>query len=288
MKKPLFTAAMISALMACSIPMTSHASEIKLLKKGNGYAVFVGQESESLSQVIKDIYENLDSNHIFCPEIPAAPEQPGTQEPETPNIPAPEIPAQPGTQEPDTSVQPDTQVPDTPALPDNPNPDAPALSDTPKPELPALPDTPKPETPSQPDIQEPDAEAPEEDVHPYVIQILNLVNAERAKAGLAALDLDTSVTAAANVRAKEIKQSFSHTRPDGSSFSSALTEQGVSYRRSGENIAWGQKTPEQVMNGWMNSDGHRANILNANFKNIGIGYYQDINGVNYWVQLFTA
>lgn len=113
------------------------------------------------------------------------------------------------------------------------------------------------------------------------------MNEERAKAGLPALEMSAEITAAANVRAKEIKQSFSHTRPDGSNFSSALKEQGVSYRGSGENIAWGQKSPEQVMNGWMNSEGHRANILNKNFKNIGVGYYQDANGVNYWVQLFT-
>lgn len=77
-----------------------------------------------------------------------------------------------------------------------------------------------------------------------------------------------------------------HTRPDGSSFSTALQQQGVSYRGCGENIAWGQRTPEQVMNGWMNSEGHRANILNKNYKNIGVGFYQE-NDVNYWVQLFT-
>lgn len=106
-------------------------------------------------------------------------------------------------------------------------------------------------------------------------------------AGLPALKLRSDITAAANVRAREIKQSFSHTRPDGSSFSTALKEQGVSYRYSGENIAWGQKTPEQVMNAWMNSEGHRANILNSNFNHIGIGYYQDEKGVKHWVQLFT-
>ena len=65
---------------------------------------------------------------------------------------------------------------------------------------------------------------------------------------------DTSIQTAAQVRAREIEKSFSHTRPDGSSFSTALTQQGVTYRGSGENIAWGQKTPEQVMNGWMNSE----------------------------------
>ena len=98
---------------------------------------------------------------------------------------------------------------------------------------------------------------------------------------------DEKVEAAALVRAKETEQSFSHTRPNGSSFSTALKEQGVSYRSSGENIAWGQKTPEDVMKAWMNSEGHRANILNARFTKIGVGYYQNARGTNYWTQLFT-
>ena len=118
-------------------------------------------------------------------------------------------------------------------------------------------------------------------------QVAELVNAERAKAGLPALQLQTDLTRAANVRAREIKQKFSHTRPDGSNFSSVLAEQGISYRMSGENIAYGQSSPQAVMEGWMNSSGHRANILNSNFKNIGVGLYQDERGVNHWVQLFT-
>lgn len=150
-------------------------------------------------------------------------------------------------------------------------------------ETPETPETSNPDS----DTQKPEINVPDENTLSYAAQIVNLVNAERAKAGLPALTMDANITAAANVRAKEIKQSFSHTRPNGSSFSSALKEQGVSFRGSGENIAWGQKSPEQVMNGWMNSDGHRANILNKNFKNIGVGYYQDENGVNHWVQLFT-
>lgn len=74
----------------------------------------------------------------------------------------------------------------------------------------------------------------------------------------------------AQVRAVETKTLFSHTRPDGSSFSTALKEQGVSYRGAGENIAWGQKTSEQVMEGWMNSAGHRANILNEKYTSLGV------------------
>ena len=155
------------------------------------------------------------------------------------------------------------------------------------PELPGIgqpgdsdtPDNNQPENPSVPDTDTENAS--------FVRQVVNLVNQERAKAGLSPVTADTSIQTAAQVRAKEIEKSFSHTRPDGSSFSTALTQQGVTYRGSGENIAWGQKTPEQVMNGWMNSDGHRANILNKNFTKIGVGYHQNASGTNYWTQLFT-
>ena len=118
-------------------------------------------------------------------------------------------------------------------------------------------------------------------------QVVKLVNEERAKAGLGALTLDKQIAAAAQVRAKETEQSFSHTRPNGTSFSTALKEQGVTYRGAGENIAWGQKTPEEVMRAWMNSEGHRANILNAKYTKIGVGYYKNAQGRNYWTQLFT-
>jgi uncharacterized protein YkwD len=121
----------------------------------------------------------------------------------------------------------------------------------------------------------------------YAKQVVNLVNKERAKAGLSALTIDSKVEKAALVRAKEIQSSFSHTRPNGSMFASALKEAGVSYNGAGENIAWGQKTPEEVVTAWMNSPGHRANILNKNFKYIGVGNLQNSSGAQYWVQLFT-
>ncbi len=114
-----------------------------------------------------------------------------------------------------------------------------------------------------------------------------MVNAERAKEGLNPLTIDKKVAAAALVRAKETVQSFSHTRPDGRSFSTVFAENGVSYRGAGENIAYGYRSAEQVMNAWMNSSGHRANIMNPNYTSIGIGYYQTDSGVQYWTQLFT-
>lgn len=121
----------------------------------------------------------------------------------------------------------------------------------------------------------------------YAEQIVNLVNEERAKNGLSSVALDYSIEAAAMIRAREIQNSFSHTRPDGRSFSTALKEQGVSYIGSGENIAWGQNSPEEVMRGWMNSPGHRANILNSKFTKMGVGHFQNARGTNYWTQLFT-
>ncbi len=153
-------------------------------------------------------------------------------------------------------------------------------------------------TPQQPDNNRPEetpdngaGQTPDQDngtsQGDFASQVVALVNAERAKQGLSALKVDTKVQQAALVRAQESAQSFSHTRPNGSSFSTALTEAGVSFRRSGENIAYGQSTPQQVMNAWMNSSGHRANILNENFTTIGVGYTV-INGTAYWAQLFTA
>lgn len=119
-------------------------------------------------------------------------------------------------------------------------------------------------------------------------QVVKLVNEERAKAGLSPLTLQSNMTAAANIRAKELEQQFSHTRPDGSSCFTALNEQGISNRFMGENIAYGQTTPSWVMNSWMNSSGHRANILNSHYTNIGVGCYQNENNGKYWVQLFTS
>lgn len=137
---------------------------------------------------------------------------------------------------------------------------------------------------SRPEPEKPDHSQTEAD---YAAAVVKLVNKERAKMGLSPLTADVNVASAANVRAKEIVSSFSHTRPDGRSFSTALKEAGASFRGAGENIAWGQKSPEAVMNAWMNSSGHRANILNASYTSIGVGCYKGSNGQLYWTQLFT-
>lgn len=141
------------------------------------------------------------------------------------------------------------------------------------------------------DIEAPDNNQPGNDTETpafsYAEQVVKLVNEERAKVGAGALTLDKEIEAAALARAKEIETSFSHTRPDGRNFSTALTDSGITFRSLGENIAWGQRSPEEVVKAWMNSEGHRANILNTNFTKIGVGYYQNGAGRNYWTQLFT-
>ncbi len=117
--------------------------------------------------------------------------------------------------------------------------------------------------------------------------VLKLVNQEREIAGAEALVLDNAVTKVAENRAKELKEKFSHTRPDGRDCFTALTESGIVYSFCGENIAMGQTTPEEVMDSWMNSDGHRANILSSDYTKMGVGYYYDKeNNQHYWVQMF--
>ena len=109
--------------------------------------------------------------------------------------------------------------------------------------------------------------------------VVNQVNRERAARGLSALRIDPALTAAAQIRAKEIVQKFSHTRPDGTKWST------VSSAAYGENIAKGQRTADKVMAAWMTSSGHRANILRASYGSIGVACLQS-GGVYYWVQLF--
>ena len=115
-------------------------------------------------------------------------------------------------------------------------------------------------------------------------QILKLVNEARAEEGLSPMKLDDSLTSAANKRAEEIVGTFDHKRPDGSDCFTVFDEFSItSYRTAGENIAGGFSTAEDVLNGWMNSSGQRANILNPNFTTLGVG-----KSGKYWVQLFIG
>ena len=167
-----------------------------------------------------------------------------------------------------------SQLPGLPVKPDTPVvPDTPADPDTP--DTPTVPDT--PDTPTTPDVS----------LSAYAQEVVRLVNAERAKYGLSALTVDAKASQAAQVRASEQARSFSHTRPNGTSCFTALREAGVSYRTAGENIAYGQRTPQEAVTAWMNSPSHRANILGSQYKQIGVGYTVQ-NGTAYWAQFFIG
>ena len=120
-------------------------------------------------------------------------------------------------------------------------------------------------------------------------EILRLVNIERKSRGLSELTSDDKLDKAAAKRAKELTSLYSHDRPDGSDCFTILDEFGISYFMAAENIAAGYATPKAVVEGWMNSPGHRANILTPGLKKLGVGYAKadDIYG-HYWVQLFIG
>lgn len=118
-------------------------------------------------------------------------------------------------------------------------------------------------------------------------EVIELVNAERSAKKQHDLISDDTLNEIAAIRAKEIAEKFSHTRPDGTKCSSLLQENGIVNVYAGENIAAGHTSAEAVMNTWMNSEGHRKNILSGNYTRIGVGVYE-VNGYTYWVQVFTS
>ena len=115
-------------------------------------------------------------------------------------------------------------------------------------------------------------------------QVIVLVNQERSKQGLPALRENTQLMESALVRSQEIVTKFAHERPNGEQGYQLAFRAG--FNTVGENIAYGYSSAEQVMEGWMNSPGHRANILNAGFLEIGVGCYRGSDGRLYWTQLF--
>lgn len=125
------------------------------------------------------------------------------------------------------------------------------------------------------------------EINQMVQEVIRLTNIERAKVGSAPLQYHEGLQKAAMVRAKEISISFSHTRPDGRNLSTALDEAGVG-GSSGENIAAVFRTPADVVEGWMNSQGHQVTMLSSRSAYIGVGIYQDEKGIYYWVQDFAS
>ena len=279
-KQTILTMAMVIGL-AGSTALPAEAAQLYPINgsgQTKGCVIVNGQicELSGTKDILKDLCDKLQNGSLTnCPTItlpdcnqPEDIEQPGnTERPDVPEENQPDV---------------DVSEPEVPGA-DNSGEDTPDV-ETPEDNIPEFSQPGGEESQPEEDNQQPEQGNVELSLAKQVAQ---LVNGERAKAGLPALEYDTEIASAAMVRANEITASFSHTRPDGRKFSTVLTDNGIRFTGAGENIAWGQKSPEQVMEAWMNSDGHRANILDANFNKIGVGHYQDASGRNYWVQLFV-
>ncbi len=121
----------------------------------------------------------------------------------------------------------------------------------------------------------------------YEKEVVRLVNVERSKNGLSPLTQDWELCRVARYKSQDMRDRnyFSHTSPTYGSPFQMMKSFGISYKSAGENIAKGYKTPAAVVDGWMNSSGHRANILNSSFTHIGVGFVTD---GYYWTQMFIS
>lgn len=220
-----------------------------------------------------------------------APEIPETDKNETPETQQPEV-EQPEVQQPDAEKpevqqpdveQPEVQKPDAEKpeaqQPDVPQPD----TEQPEAEKPA-PAPVQPQQPQQPETEKPSA-GQTAGLSAVEQKVLDLTNAERSKAGLKPLAADAKLMDAAREKSADMRKNhyFSHTSPVLGSPFDRMKALGISYRSAAENIAMGQTSPEEVVKAWMESPGHRQNILTPGFTHIGIGY--DPNG-HYWTQQF--
>lgn len=143
---------------------------------------------------------------------------------------------------------------------------------------------------SEDEIETGNQSAPAHGVSDMAEAVLLLVNNERSKQGLKKLTLAEDLTNIATTKSKDmaVNHYFDHTSPTYGTPFQMLQQYGINYKTAGENIAAGQKTANEVMNSWMNSSGHRANILNPSYTKLGVGYYVGGSYGTYWTQLFIG
>ncbi|MEK4147740.1 CAP domain-containing protein [Robertmurraya sp. FSL W8-0741] len=143
------------------------------------------------------------------------------------------------------------------------------------------------QTPKKPETSEQKPTMSNTQASAFEQKVVDLTNEERSKNGLPALKIDENLSKVARAKSEDMKTMgyFSHTSPNYGSPFDMMKRFGITYRSAGENIAMGQRSPEEVVQAWMNSEGHRANILNSSFTHIGVGYVA--NG-NYWTQMFIS
>ena len=189
----------------------------------------------------------------------------------------------------DSTNKPDNNKPESNKPEDNNNSDSTDKPDNNKPESNKPEDNNNSDSTNKPDDNN-NSGSTSENFSAYQKEVVDLVNVERAKAGLNPLTLDSSISNVATKKSQDMIDNnyFSHNSPTYGSPFDMLKKFGVSYKTAGENIAMGQKTPKEVVNAWMNSEGHRKNIMNPNFSKIGVGVAQKSGGSIYWTQIFVG
>ena len=145
------------------------------------------------------------------------------------------------------------------------------------------------QTPTQAPVQEATENTTDsvETLSAYEQEVVRLVNEIRAQYGLSALNADAELSRVARIKSQDMRDNgyFSHNSPIYGTPFEMMQSFGIRYRTAGENIAMGYRTPQSVVDGWMNSEGHRKNILNAAFTKIGVGY---VESGYYWTQMFIG
>lgn len=181
-----------------------------------------------------------------------------------------------------------TQTPSTPEESDK----EPSPSEQPAEKVPSEPDETEDKKPTQPETPEDnnkdnDADEQDDTFSAYATAVLKLINEERAAYGLKELTLSSSLCEVAQAKAQDMKSNnyFDHTSPTYGTPFQMMQSFGITYNSAGENIAMGYTSPEAVVNAWMQSAGHRANILSISYTQMGIGY---VSSGNYWCQMFIG
>ncbi|GKV65791.1 MULTISPECIES: CAP domain-containing protein [unclassified Sporosarcina] len=259
MKKPLSIILLSSAIL-----LPTHATEASTINTVQTQAHTYKWKVENMET--KDLYAyvwktyNCYLNGELQKPQPETPSKP-VEKPEQPSKPV-EKPEQKPVEKPNKPVETPEQKPNVP---------------TEKPQQPST-----PPTDEQPQQQQPSVNA---NVSANEQAVLDLTNAERAKAGLKPLQIDAALQKSAKQKSADMAKNnyFSHTSPTYGSPFDQMKMNGITYRAAAENIAMGQRSAQEVVTGWMNSPGHRENILTPGFTHIGIGH--DANG-NYWTQQF--
>ncbi|MGM9935998.1 MAG: CAP domain-containing protein [Candidatus Ornithomonoglobus sp.] len=261
--KKITTLLIAAGLIACSGSAMAKTAVITIPVNGSCFTVN-GQIVQSDGCITKDDIDKLIGSFGFgCIN---GENKPGSGDEEMPELPqATEAPAE--TEEPQETAAPEQT-------------DAPTET-----EAPAVPT----EMPTAAPTEAPAPQAPSS-VSALEKEVFELVNKERAANGLHSLTWADDLAAVARAHSQDMIDNnyFSHTNLSGESPFDRLRKAGISYTAAAENIAYGQRTPQAVMDAWMNSSGHRANILNSRVKEIGVGAAKASNGTIYWTQVFAA